>query len=129
MHGIVTLGEDGKIEYIHDDTETLLDSMTYILKDSTCTDTATVYIIINPVADCPIPVDDVYYVTEGDTLTVDSCVTAAVNKGSNNENWAAGEPNSSGDENIGEIYSDGTWNDEKQTTLNQRYLLKWMIKF
>ena len=124
LHGIVTLGEDGKIEYIHDDTETLLDSMTYILKDSTCTDTATVYIIINPVADCPIPVDDVYYVTEGDTLTVDSCVTAAVNKGSNNENWAAGEPNSSGDENIGEIYSDGTWNDEKQTTLNQRYLLE-----
>ena len=91
MHGIVTLGEDGKIEYIHDDTETLLDSMTYILKDSTCTDTATVYIIINPVADCPIPVDDVYYVTEGDTLTVDSCVTAAVNKGSNNEKPTVGK--------------------------------------
>ena len=46
------------------------------------------------------------------------------NSFSNNENWNTGEPNSSGDENIGEIYASGNWNDEKETTLNQRYLLE-----
>ena len=124
LYGIATISEDGKIEYIHDDSETTLDSLRYIVKDSICGDTATVYITINPVPDCPIVEDDVYYVTEGDTLTVDSCFTQVLNPGSNNENWALNEPNSSGDENIGEIYSDGTWNDEKETILNQPYLME-----
>ena len=124
LYGIVTISEDGKIEYIHDDSETTLDSLKYLVKDSTCQDTATVYITINPIPDCPVVVDDVYYVTEGDTLNVDSCFTQVLNPGSNNENWALNEPNSSGDENIGEIYSDGTWNDEKETTLNQPYLME-----
>ena len=126
LHGIATLDKDGKIEYIHDDSETLIDSLKYVVKDgsATCADTTTVYIIINPVPDCPIPVDDIYYVTEGDTLKVDTCITKKLNTGSNNENWNTGEPNSSGDENIAEIYATGKWNDEKETTLDQRYLLE-----
>ena len=124
LYGIATISEDGKIEYIHDNSETTLDSLKYIVSDSVCQDTATVYITINPIPDCPIVEDDIYYVTEGDTLTVDSCFTQVLNPGSNNENWALNEPNSAGDENIGEIYSDGTWNDEKETTLNQPYLME-----
>ena len=123
LYGIATISEDGKIEYIHDDSETTLDSLRYIVKDSICGDTATVYITINPVPDCPIVEDDVYYVTEGDTLTVDSCFTQPLNIGSNFENWNINEPNSSGNENIGEILSTGKWNDHKDT-LSQRYLME-----
>ena len=60
LYGIATISEDGKIEYIHDDSETTFDSLRYIVKDSICGDTATVYITINPVPDCPIVEDDVY---------------------------------------------------------------------
>ena len=123
LYGIATISEDGKIEYIHDDSETTFDSLRYIVKDSICGDTATVYITINPVPDCPIVEDDVYYVTEGDTLTVDSCSTQPLNIGSNFENWNINEPNSSGNENIGEILSTGKWNDHKDT-LSQRYLME-----
>ncbi|MFL2999295.1 MAG: hypothetical protein ACJZZ9_02320 [Cytophagales bacterium] len=25
--------------------------------------------------DCPIPSDDIYYVTEGESITIDTCIT------------------------------------------------------
>ena len=137
-HGLLVgalINPDGSFTYVHDDSETQIDSLRYIVKESggdpACTDTATVYININPIADCPIPADDTYYVIEGDVLEIDSCVTEVLYPGSNNENWAPSEPNSSGDENIGEIYGIGTgnvigtWNDEDETRRNQQYLFEY----
>ena len=127
LYGIATIDLNGKIEYIHDDSETLLDSLKYVVKDgsATCADTTTVYIFINPVPDCPIPAIDVYNVLEGDTLVIDSCVTLPLNIGTKNDNWALNEPNNGGSgENIAEILADGTWNDEKEVSLNQKYLLE-----
>ena len=84
-HGVLVgalINPDGSFTYVHDDSETQIDSLRYIVKevggDPACTDTATVYININPVADCPIPADDIYRVIEGGVLEVDSCVTEAL---------------------------------------------------
>ena len=126
LHGIAQIDSDGKIIYIHDDSETLLDSLKYVVKDgSTCADTATVYIFINPVPDCPIPNTDIYNVLEGGILVIDTCETKVLNPGSNNENWTKNEPNDAGGtENIGELLSDGTWNDGNEFTFNMKYLME-----
>ena len=124
LYGIVTISEDGRIEYIHDDSETTIDYLQYIVKDSECEDTATVVITINPVPDCPIVEDDVYYVTEGDTLTVDSCSTQPLHIGSKYENWESGEPNDTGNnEDFGELFSTGKWNDQVDP-YPQKYLFE-----
>ena len=80
--------------------------------------------IINPVDDCPIPKDDVYEILEGGTLTIDTCNTTITNPGSNNENWALNEPNDQPGENVAEIYSNGTWNDEKNISKMNPHLLE-----
>ena len=68
-----------------------------------------VYIVISNVNDCPIPVDDVYYVDEGGSLTVDTCM---VDGGDGYQNWDTGEPsNDSGIENAAVIEASGMWND------------------
>ena len=51
-HGTLTLNADGRYSYIHDDSENFSDSFTYQIDDGNGgTDTATVYITINPVND------------------------------------------------------------------------------
>jgi len=124
QHGIGTISGD-TLTYIHDGSETILDSLTYVSNDGTCDgDTATIYVIINPVDDCPIPKDDVYEILEGGTLTIDTCNTTITNPGSNNENWALNEPNDQPGENVAEIYSNGTWNDEKNISKMNPHLLE-----
>ena len=129
-HGVIQINSDGSFEYIHDDSETLLDSVRYLVSDNdvACSDTATVFITINPVPDCPIPLDDIYYVTEGESITIDSCITTVTDPGTGYENWADGEPNNSG--NAAYILSydnkpdfDGKW-DDNTSSLSIPYLLE-----
>ena len=131
-YGIVQINTDGSFEYIHDDSETLLDSLRYLVSDGdvNCSDTATVYITINPVPDCPIPSDDIYYVTEGESITIDTCLSSITNPGTGYTNWDPGEPNQTGDENYGEIIfpgpsdpDNGKWNDITDLN-NKKYLLE-----
>ena len=132
-HGIITLNNDGSFEYIHDDSETLLDSLRYLVNDGdvNCSDTATVYITINPIPDCPIPVDDIYTVIEGESLTIDTCITTYTDPGTGYTNWSGNEPNQSGSENYGEILhgetnpdlEDGKWNDIPSSS-SKKYLLE-----
>ena len=132
-HGIITLNTDGSFEYVHDDSETLLDSVRYLINDGdvNCSDTATVYLTINPVPDCPIPNDDIYYVTEGESITIDTCITTYANPGTEYTNWADNEPNQQGNENYAEKVhgetnpdlEDGKWNDIPLST-NKKYLLE-----
>ena len=73
----------------------------------------------NPIPDCPIPVDDIYTVIEGESLTIDTCITTYTDPGTGYTNWSGNEPNQSGSENYGEILhgetnpdlEDGKWND------------------
>ena len=95
-----------------------------------CSDTATVYITINPVPDCPIPNDDIYYVTEGESITIDTCITTFSDPGTGYTNWDSGEPNQTGNENYGEIIFPGAtdpdrgkWNDITSSN-NKKYLLE-----
>ena len=135
-HGVIKINIDGSFEYIHDDSETLIDSVRYLVDDGdiNCSDTATVFITINPIPDCPVPVDDIYYVTEGESLTVDSCITTYTDPGTLYTNWAGNEPNhqqGQGSENYGEKLfgetnpnlGDGEWNDIP-LSVNKKYLLE-----
>ena len=110
-HGEIEINSDGSFEYIHDD-ESLLDSIRYLVNDSdiNCSDTATVYITINPIPDYPIPSDDTFSILEG-TLVVDTCISIYKESSYGFTNWAENEPNQKGDENFAEILGDGTWND------------------
>ena len=112
-HGEIEINSDGSFKYIHDDTESLLDSIRYLVNDSdiNCSDTATVYITINPIPDCPIPSDDTFSILEGGTLVVDTCISIYKESSYGFTNWAENEPNQKGDENFAEILGDGTWND------------------
>ena len=126
VNGTIKINTDGSFEYIHDGSETLEDSIKYVTYDNdiNCTDTATIYITINPVADCPIPEDDIYVVKEGGELVIgDECITVFDENGTGYENWETGEPNDLPDENYGEMYRSGKWNDITNTP-PRRYLLE-----
>ena len=124
-YGIISMNSDGSFEYIHDDSETLVDSLQYIVSDgdTNCSDTVTVLITINPVPDCPIPSDDTYVVTEGGTLNVDTCITQYTDPGTLYTNWESNEPNNLDFEDYAEIYPWGTWNDITATP-TKKYLLE-----
>ena len=132
-HGTVTcppgtaeeICSDGTFTYVHDHGEDRLDSLSYTAEDNggTCVgrDTVKVYIVISNVNDCPIPVDDVYYVDEGGSLTVDTCMVVG---GDGYQNWDTGEPNNgSGIENFALIYTTGKWNDVDDA-YTQPYLIE-----
>ena len=126
QNGIVTINSDGSFEYVHDGSETLEDSIKYIAKDGdiNCADTATIYITINPVADCPIPADDIYVVEEGGSITIDNCIDIYQEEGTGYENWELGEPNELlPDEIYAEIKTSGLWNDVEVSS-DRRYLLE-----
>ena len=126
VNGTIKINTDGSFEYIHDGSETLEDSIRYVAYDNdiNCTDTATIYITINPVADCPIPEDDIYVVKEGGELVIgDECITVYDENGTGYQNWELSEPNDLPDENYGEMYKSGTWNDITNIPA-QRYLLE-----
>ena len=63
----------GKIEYIHDGSETDSDSLSYTVEDSggMLSNVANVSISVNPVNDAPVAVNDAPSVDEGDTVLVD----------------------------------------------------------
>ncbi|MFC3115100.1 retention module-containing protein [Cellvibrio fontiphilus] len=69
-HGTLTLNADGTFSYIHDGSETTVDSFTYKVNDGTVDgNTVTVNINITPVNERPIAVDD-FYTTAEDTPIV-----------------------------------------------------------
>ncbi|MCU1230398.1 MAG: outer rane adhesin like protein, partial [Acidobacteria bacterium] len=64
-----TLNPDGSFNYVHDGSETIVDSFTYKANDGLATsNTATVTINITPVNDPPVANNDGYSVNEGGTL-------------------------------------------------------------
>jgi VCBS repeat-containing protein len=65
-----TLNPDGSFNYVHDGSETTVDSFTYKANDGLAnSNTATVTINISPVNDAPVANDDSYSVNEGGTLS------------------------------------------------------------
>ena len=62
-----------------------------------------------------------YYVEEGDSLTIDTCMLVG---GDGYQNWDTGEPsNDSGIENFALIYTTGKWNDVDDA-YTQPYLIE-----
>ena len=69
-HGIVALTLDGSFIYLHDRSETLSDSFTYVANDGNeDSNVATVTITVVPI-EAPQAVDDAYEVEEGESLNV-----------------------------------------------------------
>lgn len=70
VHGTLTLNADGTFSYIHDGSETTVDSFTYKVNDGSVDgNTVTVNINVTPVNEKPIAVDD-FYTTAEDTPLV-----------------------------------------------------------
>jgi VCBS repeat-containing protein len=70
-HGSVDLNSDGSFTYTPDADYNGWDSFTYRASDGlVLSNLATVTIVINPVNDAPVAVDDVYSVSAGNTLQV-----------------------------------------------------------
>ena len=74
LHGNLNLNEDGTFTYVHDGGEDDFDSFQYLAFDGdfNSADTATVTICINQINDCPVAVDDYFYINEG--VVLDSTV-------------------------------------------------------
>ncbi|HMO34878.1 MAG TPA: Ig-like domain-containing protein, partial [Gemmatales bacterium] len=76
-HGTVTVNLDGSVTYTHDGSETTSDSFTYTIRDNqgAVSNVATVNIIINPVNDAPVAVDDEVTVETGTTTIIGGRLT------------------------------------------------------
>mgnify|MGYP003323164773 FL=1 len=70
LHGTLILNPNGTFMYTHDGGESTSDSFVYYAVDDTglSSDTVSVTICINPVNDCPVPVDDIFNISEGDVI-------------------------------------------------------------
>ena len=70
LHGTLILNPNGTFIYTHDGGESTSDSFTYYAVDDTglTSDTVSVTFCINPVNDCPVPVDDIFTIDEGDII-------------------------------------------------------------
>ena len=65
-HGTATVQADGRIEYVHDGSETTSDGFTYALSDGIATSgAASVAVEVTPVNDAPVAVDDAVTLPEG----------------------------------------------------------------
>ncbi len=86
-HGTTTINPTtGVITYTHDGSETLTDTITYTIEDTTGATSApaTITITVTPVDDgAPIPLDSTATVTEGGTATIDVLVGATDPDGDN----------------------------------------------
>ena len=69
------LGSDGHFRYIHDGSETTIDSFFYFPSDGKGTEPVQVTITIIPQNDAPIAVDDSYVITQGGIIDTASSVT------------------------------------------------------
>jgi CSLREA domain-containing protein len=69
-HGGLTLNADGSFTYVHDGSETTLDTFAYAASNGVATAQGIVTVTIYPVNDPPVAVNDAYNVVEGATLTV-----------------------------------------------------------
>ncbi len=72
-NGSVVINGDGTVTYIHDGSETLSDSFSYIISDisGAISNTATVNISINPVNDNPVATDDETTLDEDSEIVID----------------------------------------------------------
>ena len=69
INGTLDFKSDGTFTYTHDGGETVLDSFSYYVTDGDFnSDTVLVTICINPVNDCPVPKDELFFINEGDTI-------------------------------------------------------------
>jgi len=69
LHGVLTLNSDGTFAYVHNGSETIVDSFTYRANDGTqASEPAEVVLTIIPVNDAPVGVGDDYLLDEGGTL-------------------------------------------------------------
>jgi VCBS repeat-containing protein len=66
-HGTAVANADGTVTYTHDGSETTSDSFTYTIKDNNglVSGTATVAVMVAPINDAPVAVNDVLTVNEG----------------------------------------------------------------
>ena len=72
-HGTALVNADGSFSYVPDENYHGTDSFTYTVTDAhDDSDTATVSIIIDPVNDAPLAVDDKYYTAANTALTVNA---------------------------------------------------------
>ncbi len=70
-HGTLTLNTDGTFTYVHDGSETTVDSFTYKANDGSAdSNIVTVTLNVTPVNDAPVAVADSITVAEGGTATV-----------------------------------------------------------
>ena len=68
-NGTLDFKSDGTYTYVHDGGETILDSFTYYVTDGDFnSDTVLVTLCINPINDCPVPQNEVFFINEGDTI-------------------------------------------------------------
>ena len=70
-HGEITLRPDGQWEYVHDDTENFVDSFTYEVVDAGGNvATSTINIVVTPIDDVPVAVEDSFTVNSTTNLVV-----------------------------------------------------------
>ena len=69
-HGTLTFNDDGTFSYTHNGNEETVDYFTYIAFDGdfNSLDTALVTLCIDQVNDCPVAVDDIFFINEGFVL-------------------------------------------------------------
>lgn len=70
LHGSLIFNSDGTFTYIHDGGESTVDAFTYVCSDGDfiSLDTAIVSICITPGNDCPVALDDFFFINEGDVI-------------------------------------------------------------
>jgi VCBS repeat-containing protein len=88
VHGALTANGDGSFTYVHDGSETSVDSFTYSISDGIATSgIATVQLNITQVNDAPVANDDAYLMTEDTPLTIGAAAGLQ-----NNDHDAEGSP-------------------------------------
>ena len=70
-NGTLDFKSDGTFTYTHDGGETTIDAFSYYVTDGDFnSDTVAVTLCINPVNDCPVPNNELFFINEGDVIEV-----------------------------------------------------------